>query len=61
MEYDIIARGLLGLDAQIRERWQLGCKNRLGNICWAPEIERNTFLEQNDGDVCYCLITQCKR
>ena len=51
------ARGLQGLDAQDHERWRLGCKNQLapvglhaGNLCWAPEIEGSTFLQQNDDD-----------
>ena len=33
LECDMIARGLQRLDAQDRERWQLGCKNRLTHAC----------------------------
>ena len=54
LECDMTARGLQRLDAQDRERWKLGCKNQLtpacGNLCWAPEIEGSTFLEQNNDD-----------
>ena len=54
LECDMTARCLQRLDAQDCERWQLGCKNQLplhaGNLCWAPEIEGSTFLEQNDDD-----------
>ena len=53
-EYDLIARGLRSLDAQDRERWQLGCKNRLtlrtGNIYWALGTKRCKHLEQNGDD-----------
>ena len=33
VQSDIIARGLQRLDAQDRERWRLGCKNRLTPAC----------------------------
>ena len=33
VESDMIARGLQRLDAQDRERWRLGCKNRLTPAC----------------------------
>ena len=57
LECGMTARGLQRLDAQDCERWRLGCKNQLipailhaRNLCWAPEIEGSTFLEQNDDD-----------
>ena len=33
LECDVIARGLQKLDAQDRERWRLGCKNRMTPAC----------------------------
>ena len=33
LKCDMIARGLRRLDAQDRERWQLGCKNQLIPAC----------------------------
>ena len=33
LECDMTARGLQRLDAQDRERWQLGCKNQLTLAC----------------------------
>ena len=33
LECDMIARGLQRLDAQDRERWRQGCKNRLTTAC----------------------------
>ena len=60
LECDMTARGLQRLDAQDCERWRLGCKNQLtpacGNLCWAPEIEGGTLLEQNDVDVFDILL-----
>ena len=51
-ECDMTARGLQRLDAQDRERWQLGCKNQLTPACGEPLLgtrnRKKPFLEQND-------------
>ena len=53
-ECDMIARSLQRLDVQDRERWQLGCENRLTPACeehlLSTQNRKCTSLEQNDDD-----------
>ena len=52
LECDMTARGLQRLDAHCTKSWKMAITlQKPADLCWAPEIEESTFLEQNDDDV----------